>query len=1116
MRTKLLLTAFALSALFASCAKEELPTVKVETSERAVVENVTFNFSDNAATRLTYGADYVWEAGDQLGACLMDVITPAYSTSNVWSERFNLVDYIQTNYKFTRDAEGNWTTEAKLCEGNYFVAYPYNMNRGLREAYEFECADQTLEGTDTPSLKKAFANNTSFVGYARIAASNNTSESVNIYMEPVFESNGFVLKNTGSQTYTIEKIVLTGNQVSAYAVVDPTGFENNVENGYYNITDDNVEEVLKYTNTGRIDVALKGGNTVAPDASINVIVMSGTSETLNEGDAVLEIHTNKGLIRGVDLSVKQTANNGELGKGAVVNVLTDKALAKLGKADKVVVTFDDTSLDIPDEMDIYSSDELYRFIKWNAAVNNIAVKANLKADVELTAEMYDILSTSYVEKGSSLTINGAGNQYAVTIEADVEEDAMDLVAFEAVNVVVEGTQSITKPFSQKVIVEKGATFNVAACMIETGIENYGTVNVNIAYKKNQGNAYYTITKLANYGTVTVGGYELHTAMFNYGIVNVNSTLDASGVNYGTLNNNGVLDGSLVNDEYKKNVQNPTINNYGKILNVTNNNVIVMMAKEARVNAADGNGEIDNTIQSDYIATNVDNTVFVKVANLKASELDEIVLNADADKAYISGTLTIDQKEGEKQVVVNKVKEIETAGNLTITGKGKVTFGECQTFTVKSNTETIIDNGSTLSLNGGKLIANGLLTIKNNGTVVCGIYSGNIEVYGTLKKSGTVVVSNVQDLNYSLASGDNVVLKGNIDAQGTTWTPVGTEEAPFTGTLNGNGYKISNLTISGENNVAFIAFAEDGATIKNLTLENVNINSGRNAGGLICEAKGLTLENIKVSGTINAENYAAGLVTFPDDVRIINCENTANITAKYSAGIVAWVEGSANINNVTNSGKIVADNAAAGIANRFNGNIKNAVNNGEIIAKGKEPASGIVAVMTAQSTFEYCFNYGNVTTTEDNANASAAGILGQTPSGKATLNYCANYGNITAEKSYAAGIAYSLYGNIDANYCYNSGNINGDDGGGAIAPKAQYGTGDTAKYCLNAGTITSANGKTYQGSNNNTSSYYYNGSDLKDVKTDNPVNAQNALQVLNGGNDTQFFTMSNDGKISVVR
>ena len=743
MRTKLFLTAIALVALFASCTKDEFAPINQEvSSERALVENVTFKFIDEPATRLGFGTDYYFEAGDQLGACLMDNIVNGkyeYPLTYAWYQRFSLVDYIQTNYKFTRDAEGNWVTEAKLCEGNYFMAFPYNKNQGLREAYEFSCANQTIEGTDDAGLKKAFVNNTAFVGYAAVSANDNDSESVAVDMTPVFESNGFVLNNTGTQAYTVEKIVLSGKAVSSYAVVKPTQVSSMVDTytGEYDFDIDD-KGVLKYTYGSRINVALTGGNTVASKGSIRVIVMTAPNTVAADDDAVLEIHTDKGLIRGIKLNNKYHAGNATVaGSIDAKNVLTDKALSKLGKADKVEVTFDDTSIDVPSEMEIYNTDELYRFIKWNKNVKGFNIKANLKGNVALTAAMYEILKKENVDNGSKLTINGS---YNVTIDADVEADAMDLVTFTNVaKVVVKGTQTIKAANAQftgvtEVVVNEDATLNLNRAIAAT-VTNDGTVNVAIA--KNPGRSY-TVNTLTNNGTVTVDGYKLTTtALTNTGIVNVNSTLDASGINKenGVMNIYGTLTGSLVNDKLTRKSNGsikyyPTINNYGVIDNVINNNIIVVKAKNASVNKVSGTGEIDNTVVSAYIRKVGDentNTVVVTVADRTASALEEITKDANATRAYISGVLTIDPAEGKTVVEVTKLTEVITNGNLNVTGKGKVWFKANPAFNVSTGTKTIVDNGSILSIGNGILTIDGTLTIANNAEVICGTINNNSTV-----------------------------------------------------------------------------------------------------------------------------------------------------------------------------------------------------------------------------------------------------------------------------------------------------------------------------------------------------------------------------------------------------
>lgn len=381
-----------------------------------------------------------------------------------------------------------------------------------------------------------------------------------------------------------------------------------------------------------------------------------------------------------------------------------------------------------------------------------------------------------------------------------------------------------------------------------------------------------------------------------------------------------------------------------------------------------------------------------------------------------------------------------------------------------------------------------------------------------------IVATAEELIEAFENSHNISaieLADNIDLGGADWTPVGTADAPFDAIIDGKGYTISNLTIANADYAAFIAYAGENVKIKNITFDGVNISSDKYAAGVVCvaNADGLVLENVTVSGTITAASYAAGLVHLADKVVIKNCENNATVSAARAAGIASWVAVGSDIQSVTNRGDITGTIGASGIAHAFAGSLKNAVNEGEIISNGSEPASGIAGVQKGASTYEYCFNYGAVTSTADNANSSAAGILGHTPGTAATLNYCANFGDITAQQSYAAGIAYSLYGSVNASYCYNDGDISGADGAGAIAPKAQFGTNDKANYCLNAGVITSSAGLTYQASYVNTSCFYYSGADLLNVADNSSVLAADALSELNGGADSDFFVIAS-GVISV--
>ena len=88
------------------------------------------------------------------------------------------------------------------------------------------------------------------------------------------------------------------------------------------------------------------------------------------------------------------------------------------------------------------------------------------------------------------------------------------------------------------------------------------------------------------------------------------------------------------------------------------------------------------------------------------------------------------------------------------------------------------------------------------------------------------------------SGETITLECDIDLLGIAWQPIGTYQRPFKGKLNGNGHKISNLTISssmnsfadsnGQSYVGFFGCAED-AVIEGLHLENISFELSDDGG-----------------------------------------------------------------------------------------------------------------------------------------------------------------------------------------------------------------------------------------------------------------------------------------------
>ncbi len=129
--------------------------------------------------------------------------------------------------------------------------------------------------------------------------------------------------------------------------------------------------------------------------------------------------------------------------------------------------------------------------------------------------------------------------------------------------------------------------------------------------------------------------------------------------------------------------------------------------------------------------------------------------------------------------------------------------------------------------------------------------------------------------------DDIVLTGEF-------TPIGT----FSGTLNGNGHRISGLTITANVNQPKAAFIVDNlGTIEKLGFVNVSItglgtNSTYWAGGIAGTNRGIIRE-CYVTGSVTGAYRSAGIVV-TNRSTVANCYSTATVRAKYECGSLVAV------------------------------------------------------------------------------------------------------------------------------------------------------------------------------------------------------------------------------------
>ncbi len=125
---------------------------------------------------------------------------------------------------------------------------------------------------------------------------------------------------------------------------------------------------------------------------------------------------------------------------------------------------------------------------------------------------------------------------------------------------------------------------------------------------------------------------------------------------------------------------------------------------------------------------------------------------------------------------------------------------------------------------------------------------------------------------------NIDLGTYLSNGGAGWSPIGTSNTPFTGTYDGNGFKISNLYINrpSANNIGLFGFTTETASLKNITLENINV-TGRNAVGGLVGQNGGTISNCHASGSVDGVFYVGGLVG-QNGGTISNCHASGTVNS----------------------------------------------------------------------------------------------------------------------------------------------------------------------------------------------------------------------------------------------
>lgn len=287
------------------------------------------------------------------------------------------------------------------------------------------------------------------------------------------------------------------------------------------------------------------------------------------------------------------------------------------------------------------------------------------------------------------------------------------------------------------------------------------------------------------------------------------------------------------------------------------------------------------------------------------------------------------------------------------------------------------------------------------------------------------------LSLRVAEGDSlegvqVYLTCDLSLSGP-FTPIGGDPShPFSGDFDGGDHVVSGLAVQGEGYLGLFGCVTDGS-VKNLVIENATVNGGDYCGILVGRlysfGSGARVENCKVSGSVNGNCYAGGLVGMACGASY----------GRGGAALVSECDASVDVLGDMYVGGIVGKAEARGQGGAASVTLRNCQSRGSLSVKGK---------------------YG----TMGGGLCGALSSLVDTGSASALITDSVSFAHVSVEKAAAGGLcgAIGAVGDTAAVSVENSvafGNIEGGALSGGLCGKCESDGGRAVlSGCVAAGNV----------------------------------------------------------------
>lgn len=800
MKTRHILTALALPALFAACTADEFVNEGISTqgSRAKLSKDLTLTTLGEADTRYSVSDNMVisFEAGDKLGACIIDEYDPDPAKQD--PKDWKVIPSLAGNYPFTFDGSV-WKSDIELGIGHYLFVYPYNKSDNNRAAASFELpvVQELYDTEDGPVVLGAAIQKGNKAIAATVMYEGDTEKDIkmyNLYTYPKFVINF----DNGEKVTTVSQVVLkdaTSNSGDGFMVKggfdhealakmaqnDPTLTGEsywNVGNGCVdwnkvqtsNMVLSSASTNASYTKFGYsnyIIAKLPNNTKVKVDDTTNnkyvevsFMMPSVASLPVSSGNIAMYVYTDNGIyattLEQNSIDFKSTTSAAT--KASVLSRSKGLTLRmkKMNSYDKVNETT--VGYIVTNKADWNEMVAKYGATTGRVNINIAGSDFAFEEGVEMPSKATFVVGTAVSVKGNMTLKN-----VEVNANLTVEEGAVLTTdpTFEATNIINKGEIIFTAMPETRAVVANVTYTGVSKITNENKVTVPAEVNAAFAITNGEN------ATLENKGEVTIQANSTNKGVINNdGVLNVNglenlAEWDASAEAFkyqGTINN---AKGAEIVSEAAAglvNNANAVITNEGSISSLSSNSATIenagILYAKGEVNYLTKNTGtiVVYKAMPDNVVLTSSNAGIVEYTATKASEAFE----AGSEKSIVTkvianGNLAITKVGYVNNLIINGTSTLSVEANKNIA-----------TVTIAAGTTTLGSDLNVTNLN----VAKGAKVIVNAGKMLT--VSSALENKGAIQVGGTFKAPNVSSANGGTVTqsgtSSKVIWKENADEE----------------------------------------------------------------------------------------------------------------------------------------------------------------------------------------------------------------------------------------------------------------------------------------------------------------------------------------------------------------